>query len=96
MDDRTTDQKSADDQMTTAVNAVVSAYGYLPDGALLQDYVIQGRGIRYDDDGERLTHTFTCFQDGSLDPITIAGHFTAGFFRWGMYAAGVSAEGDEG
>lgn len=83
MGDRTPEQETADGQLTKAVEAVVSAYGYLPEGAILQDFIVQGRGLRFDEDGEKITHIFTAFPDGSLDPVTIMGHASLAFFRWG-------------
>lgn len=80
---RTPAQRAADEQLSRAVEAAVSAYGHLPGGAILQDFIVQGRGVRYDDNGERVTHIFTALQDGSLDPVTILGHASMAFFRWG-------------
>jgi hypothetical protein len=95
-DPRTSEQAKADEKLKVAIEEVVTAYGYLPDGAILQDYIVQGRGLRWDGEGEKITHIFTAFPDGSLDPITIAGHATAAFFKWGMYAGDVGGDGDEG
>jgi hypothetical protein len=95
-DERTDEQKIADEHLRAAISEVVMAYGNMPGDAILQDFIVQGRGLRWDDNGDKITHIFTAFTDGSLDPITIAGHATAAFFKWGMYAADVTRDGDEG
>jgi hypothetical protein len=92
--DRTPEQVEADEALRKAVERAVAAHGHLPAGAMLQDFIVQGRGIRWDEDGEQVSHIFTCFPDGALDPITVARHATAAFFKWGTYAAGVGLDGD--
>lgn len=87
MDDRTQDQRDADVALRVAVERVTTAYGHLPDGALMQDFVVLGRGIRYDDDGDPVAHTFTLFPDATMDPTLIMGHIGRGFFEWGMFIA---------
>ena len=90
MTERTPEQKVADEALFKAIEAVVSAYGHLPEGAMLQDFIVQGRGLRYDGD-ERVTHMFTCFPDGTLDPITIMGHLAIAQAQWSH----MFAESDE-
>jgi hypothetical protein len=94
-DERTREQIAADQKLTEAIQQVVNAYEHLPVGALLQDYIVQGRGTRWNDEGEQISHIFSAFPNGSLDPTIIAGHATVAFFKWGMYASGVGIEGDE-
>lgn len=51
MDDRTQEQKTADNQLENAINAVSRAYEYIDEGELITTWICCGSAISFDGDG---------------------------------------------
>lgn len=65
MDERAAEQRQADARLAQAVQAVSEAYGYLPPGAVLADFVVVAEAVSYDDDGATREHHSLAMRDGS-------------------------------
>lgn len=63
---RTPEQKSADDALTEAVNAVVDAYGFREDGMVNTNYMVIIEQIGFADDGESRTGIVRVSKDGDM------------------------------
>jgi hypothetical protein len=57
-DERTTEQRDADDQLHAAIERVVHAYHTVPTGSLITNWVVLGTGLAADGRGD-LHQTFT-------------------------------------
>jgi hypothetical protein len=64
MDDRTDEQRTADDALHEAIQAVARAY-CLPEDAFITDWVVVGHALRASDDGDR-HHDFTLLPENGL------------------------------
>jgi hypothetical protein len=71
--ERTPEQKTADDALSEAINAVVEAYGYRqPDMANI-NYLVLIEQAGWDGDGDRRTGIVSLYKDGDLPWTTILG-----------------------
>jgi hypothetical protein len=70
-DDRTAEQKAADEQLRAAIDATSRAYGN--DGGVLTDFVVIAARQSWDDDGDEITYYQTLLPDGVLPIHRILG-----------------------
>lgn len=73
-DDRTPEQRDADDQLSAAIDRVVRAYQTLPTTTVITNWIVLGTGLGADGDGD-LYQSFTLLpDDGShVNPEQILG-----------------------
>lgn len=64
-DERTPEQREADDQLHAAIEAVVRAYWVVPNGTVITNWMVLGSGLSADTDGE-LNQSFTIFRDNGI------------------------------
>lgn len=64
MDDRTDEQRAADDALHEAIQAVARAY-CLPDDAFITDWIVVGHALRASEEGDR-HHDFTLLPENGI------------------------------
>lgn len=70
---KTPEQTVADNALEDAVKAVVAAYGLIPDGAIITDYMVMGEAGLFLDDGDSTCEMFTAFRNGHCRLTTAVG-----------------------
>lgn len=70
MDERTSEQRQADDELTTALERVARAYEIIDDDEILVDYVVAGyaRGPGLNDRGG--TRAVVLYRDDATGPVS--------------------------
>lgn len=72
-DDRTPEQKAADDGLTAAVEEAARAYGYVEPGGITVQYMVLLEQRIWRDDGTENTGVVTIYKDGTMPWVSILG-----------------------
>lgn len=72
-DDRTSEQKAADDNLTRAVQQTLEAYGDTEPGGVMANYLVVVEQRAWDGSGQPVTGVTTLLQDGQIPWPNIIG-----------------------
>lgn len=78
----TPEQKAANDQLEEAVHAVIKAYGSIPDGYNVTDYMVIGDAIGFHGEDDSDTAIFLLFRNGQMRATVGTGLFDLGYEKW--------------
>jgi hypothetical protein len=71
LDDRTQEQREADDALTEAITNAMAAYDF--DAGLLTDYVVAVAGQKFDDNGDMAITYGNLYRDNAMPHYRVIG-----------------------
>lgn len=78
----TPEQKAANEQLEKAVMAVIEAYGSIPPGYNVTNYMVVGESIGFHEDDNTDTAVFLLYRDGQIRATVGVGLFDLGYDKF--------------
>lgn len=74
----TPEQTKANDALEKAVKEVIAAYGIVPEGSLVTDYLVVGEATQFTSEGDDTCDMFIAFRNGHCRLTSALGIFELG------------------